>query len=67
MEEFMDNEIVGIAQSFNNSKVAGEFQAAVAKKVLDVQKQEGNAMLQLLQSATLAEPGSPGSKVNIRV
>ena len=63
----MDNELVGIAQGINNSKVSGNYEALVAKKALDVQKQAGNTVLQLLKSATLAEPGSPGSKISIRV
>lgn len=63
----MANDILGLAQSHNNAKVSGDYQALAAKKIQDTQKQEGAATLKLLESATLAEPGSKGSRVNIKV
>lgn len=60
------DEVSGIAQSLNASKLSQDYQVAAVKKALDVQKQEGDAALQLLKTATLAEPGSPGSLIDVR-
>lgn len=63
----MSDDLVGMVQGMKSAQLSSDFQGAVAKKVLDVEKQQGDATLQLLQSATLAEPGSPGGRVSIKV
>lgn len=63
----MDNGLINLVQGLNSAKVSNDFQTLVAKKAQDVQKQEGNSALQLLQSAKVPQPGSPGSNINIRV
>lgn len=59
----VSTDLMAMAQAYNNTKVAIDFQGATAKKALDIQKQAGNDMLQLIQSAQVSAPGS----VNIRV
>ena len=56
----MDNNISGITQSYNNTKVAADYQGVVAKKALDVEKQAGNNTIDLIKSAT-------GNNVDIKV
>ena len=61
----MGDDLVGMVQGMKAAKLSNDYQGAVAKKVLDVQRQEGDATMQLLQSAR--ESGSPGGNVNINV
>ncbi len=63
----MGDDLVGMVQGMKAAKLSNDYQGAVAKKALDIQKEQNNATMQLLQSATLAEPGSPGGSVNIKV
>lgn len=63
----MGDDLVGMVQGMKAAQLSNDYQGAVAKKALDVQKEQGEATKQLLQSATLREPGSPGASVNIKV
>ncbi|MBI4385192.1 MAG: YjfB family protein [Nitrospinae bacterium] len=58
--------VSGSAPGSAGAKVSFDIQAATVKKALDVQKQQGDAALQLLQSATQAEPGSPGGLIDTK-
>jgi hypothetical protein len=48
----MDTDLVNAAVGLQQAKVMGEIQFAVARKVLDMQGDEGNAALALVNAAT---------------
>jgi len=45
-------DLTAAISGIQTAKIAGEINIAVAKKVMDTQKQSGAAVLQLLESAT---------------
>jgi hypothetical protein len=48
----MDTDLVNAAVGLQQAKVMGQIQFAVARKVLDMQGDEGNAALELVNAAT---------------
>ena len=49
-------DLVNAAVSLKQAEVATQVQYAVARKLLDSQRQQGNAAIQLLQAASQAGP-----------
>ena len=57
----MDLNLANTFSGLQQAKTAQEVQVRVAKKVMDAQRQEGDAVLQLLQSATQAGAAGDGA------
>ena len=57
----MDLHLANMFSGLQQAKTAQEIQVRVAKKAMDAQRQEGNAVLQLLQSATQVGTAGDGA------
>ena len=57
----MDIQLTSSLSGLQQAKTAQEVQVRVAKKVMDAQRREGDAVLQLLRSAT-AVAGTAGDR-----
>jgi hypothetical protein len=58
--------IVGMAQGMNDARISSRLQIAMLKETNDIQKAQGEAILQLLNSAP-APSGPKGNNVDITV
>lgn len=50
-------DLTAAISSLQQAQTAEKIQTSVARKVMDSQRQQGDAVLQLLQAATLPQPG----------
>jgi len=59
----MSADLINLATMRKQGQVQSQIQTAVLKQALDMQKEQGDALVRMIQST----PGAPGSILDIRV
>jgi len=62
----MSDVAIGAAQGAGNAAIAQQLSVAALKTANDAQKAEGQAAIELIQTAAAANPGPTGNTIDVR-